>query len=62
MPKCEICQKLVSVPTPIKAGGPILHVCRDCEKYGEGLKETDIDRIIQHCDRLDVIFIGEEGE
>lgn len=60
MPKCEICMKQVSVPTPIKAGGPIVYVCRDCIKYGEELKETDIDKIMQHCNMIDVIFIGKE--
>ena len=54
--------KQVTVPTPIKAGGPILHVCRDCVKYGKELKAVEVDRIMRHCRGIDVIFIGEEGE
>ena len=59
--QCEICLKEVSVPTPIKAGGPILHVCRDCVKYGEELSFVEVDKIMQQCNMIDVIFIGKES-
>ena len=54
--------KQITVPKPIKAGGPILNVCRDCEKYGKKLSFVEVDRIMRHCKGIDVVFIGEEGE
>lgn len=52
-----ICGKRISVPHQVMIRGMILEVCKNCLKYGEELKVTEVDDLINHIPLIGVYSV-----
>ena len=55
-----ICEKRIPVPHQVRIRGMILEVCKSCLKYGEKLKVTEVDELIDHIPLIGVYSVERE--